>query len=82
MSMKRTITATIYDDNDNQIEVLGELTPGMKGERDEYGVQLEPDDPASMEIVEACDHNGTSLNLSTDAESAAIDALWDSANES
>lgn len=71
-------TATIYDDSDTRIEIIGEFFPGMKGRRDEFGVPLEPDDEPDMEILDAVDQYGTTRNLSKDEESAAMEALWES----
>ena len=69
---------TIYDDSDTAIYVTGEYTPPCKGSRNEYGVPIDPDYAASMEILDAVEQDGTSRNLSKREESLAMDALWES----
>lgn len=75
--MHFTIKASVFDDSDDLIDVTGEATLPGRGKRDEYGVQMEPDDPASMELLDAVDSAGNTLNLNAAETQRAIEALWD-----
>jgi|GEM_PF-4869806 len=75
--MTFTINASVFDDSDDLIEVTGEATLPSRGKRDEYGVQMEPDDPAEMELLNAVDSSGNTLNLNPAETQRAIEALWE-----
>jgi len=74
---KKTIKATIYDEGDKEISVIGEYTPSIKGSKDAHGQQMEPDDEAEIEILSAKDENGDEVELSDKQEEKAKEALWD-----
>lgn len=76
--MNKTTKVTILDDADEAVEVTGIYRPEAKGKRDRFGVQLEPDDEAEFEIVDAVDGLGNSRNLSKTETLAAMNALWES----
>lgn len=64
------LTATIYDDDDQEIQVTGNYTPARRGFRDRYGAQMEPDEDSEMEIISA------SRELTANEIDRAKDALW------
>ena len=70
------IKATIYDE-DTSIVVTGELSPASRGKRDKYGVQMEPDEEASITILDAVDEHGTSRILEEKESDRAKEALWE-----
>ncbi len=53
------------------IKVEWKFWPGMRGKRDKYGLQLEPDDDAEFEILKVTDRFGAEIDL-TDSEEVAI----------
>ena len=76
MSKAKTLQVTIWDDADEAVVVLGRCTPACRGARGTYGEPLEPDDDATMEILDAVDQQGTTRNLSLGERVSAYDALW------
>ena len=56
--MTRTMTTEIHG-----LEVTVEYlyTPAIRGKRERYGVQLEPDEPANIEIESVKDTHGEEL---------------------
>ena len=71
------LTAVIYDDNDAEIRVQGEHSPGSRGSRDKYGAPLEPDTFAEIEVTGAWDDRGDEYILNADEEEEAVEALWE-----
>lgn len=74
------ITASIYNDDDQEIKVIGEYTPPCRGYRDHYGVQMEPDEPDSIEDVSAT-INGVEYELKVVEMERARMALWEAVGE-
>ena len=73
------VETTIYDDNDNPIQINGYLIKGQRGIRDWYGNLETPDDPDEIEIHSATDINDEEIEL-TDAQlKHAEEQLWDNA---
>jgi len=80
-----TLTATIYDDNDDNdepITVTGELEPACRGARDQYGAQMEPDTETEVRILDAVDAHGNTVTLTQDQEVRALDEFYDWRDES
>lgn len=75
--MHFTIKASCFDDSDDLIDVTGEATLPSRGARDKYGVQMEEDWPARMELLDAVDSAGNTLNLNPAETQRAIEALWE-----
>jgi hypothetical protein len=75
------LKVTIHDDSDTAIDVTGEWSAGSKGSRNEYGVPMEPDEDATVEILDAVDQYGTSRSLTAQEADRAKDALWEAASE-
>jgi len=74
------VETTIYDDNDNPIQINGYLIKGQRGIRDWYGNLETPDDPDEIEIHSATDINDEEIEL-TDAQlKHAEEQLWDNAS--
>lgn len=78
---KMILNVTIYDDTDTEIDVTGEWSAASKGSRNEYGVPMEPDEDATVEILDAVDQYGTSRNLTAKESERAKDALWEKISE-
>lgn len=78
--MKKQIQARIFDENDNEIEIVGNYTPPQRGSRDCYGVPMEPDEPDSVE-VEAAFLNGQEIELDTEDMKRAELALFEAISE-
>lgn len=74
------ITASIYNDDDQEIKVIGEYTPPCRGYRDHYGAQMEPDEPDSVEDVSAT-IDGVEYELKDVEIDRAIMALWEAVGE-
>ncbi len=72
-----TLDVTIYDDSDSPVDVFAKFTPARKGSRDQYGVSMEPDDEAEIEILDAVAADGTSVNLNKDEIQRAREAVWE-----
>ena len=71
------IKTTILDDTGTSvIEVMGRYRPGLKAPRDQYGRPEAPDDEPSMELLDAVDQSGTTVELSPSEHYAAMGALW------
>ncbi len=47
------ITATIYADDDGEIQVTGNYIPARRGSRAPYGAQMEPDEEGEMQLIAA-----------------------------
>lgn len=80
--MSDTFKTTVYrEENDKEIEVKLwveiEGSPASRGARDSYGVPLEPDDEASLEILGAYTADGKEFVL-TDEETQSILNEYDS----
>ena len=67
------LDVTIYDENDNEIQVAVLCEEGMRGGRDEFGRACEPDDPDTFEILDAT-RDCKEYILTATEETAAIDA--------
>lgn len=78
------ITASIYNEVEGrevEIKVTGEYTPPSRGKRDEYGVQMEPDEPGRLDDVFAT-VDGEGYELNDEEKSRAAFALWDAGIDS
>ena len=71
------VTATIWDQSDAQIDVVGECCEGMRARRDCFGLQESPDDEPEMIIIEVTNDKGNEITLDEYNESRAIEALWE-----
>jgi hypothetical protein len=76
------ITTTIYDDDDQPIEITAEYSQPCRGSRDKYGAQMEPDTESDIVILESLDANGDSITLTKRQEARASDKLWEVIAES
>ena len=76
----KIIAAFIYNDDDQEIKVVGTYTPPCRGYRDHYGVQMEPDERDSIEDVSAT-VDGVDHELSGVEMQRAVEALWEAAFE-
>jgi hypothetical protein len=71
------IKATMFNEFDKEITLVGEYYPGCKGRRDSDGLQIEPDDDSDVDLISATDGDGNLLELTRAEERDAIDALWE-----
>jgi hypothetical protein len=74
------ITASIYNeigDKEIEIKISGTYTANYRGKRDKWGAQLEPDEPDSIEDIEAT-VDGVERELSDEEKGRAMEALWES----
>lgn len=75
------ITASIYNDNDDEILVTGDYNPPSRGKRDKWGAQMEPDEPDGIEDISAT-VDGVDYELNEEEKSRAIFALWEAVSDS
>lgn len=71
------MTITIYDTNGDAIHVTGHVSAGLPAPRDRYGLPICPDDEPEVEVTGAVNEWGTEVELTTDQEEEAHDALWE-----
>jgi|DEB0MinimDraft_10_1074344.scaffolds.fasta_scaffold01352_15 hypothetical protein len=78
------VSTYIYSDDDTEILVDAEVSMGMKGGRDEFGRQMEPDDEPEVEILEMSSTCGSSFDeegLQSKAKEAILDEITEGALE-
>lgn len=65
----------IDGESGEQLEVWGTYYPGEKGERDRYGVQIDPDVPSYVCVWRGYDRHGTPVELTEIEHEIAAEAL-------
>lgn len=59
------------------LEITYNYIKGGRGQRDSYGVPIEPDDPGEIEIIKAIDtETKKSFDLTSSEEEHIIETLW------
>lgn len=80
ITMKKQIQARIFNENDQEIEIVGNYTPAQRGSRDRYGVPMDPDEPDSVE-VESAFLDGQEIDLDAEDMKRAELALFEAIAE-
>lgn len=70
------VITTIYDKQDEAIEVTGIYSPARKGARDRWGAPIEPDEESGISILSAIDCDGDEIELDEEQELQALKCLW------
>jgi hypothetical protein len=70
------LTATIYSDDDQEIQLAGNYIPARRGSRDPYGAPMEPDEDGEMQLIAA------SRELTPAEIDRAKEALWQELRDS
>jgi hypothetical protein len=70
-----TETTTIYDDEDNEIEVEFDYTPPCPCSRFEYGAPMEPDHPAEFDFNNAKDEDGNEIEITDEQQEQALEQI-------
>lgn len=74
--MMREITAEIYNENDELVEVTAIVDEGSKGIT-RYGIQETPDDEPEVEIIDSKLADGAAVTLSCKDEANALEAIFE-----
>lgn len=73
--------AFLKDENEVEVMVTVEYTPGHSGHRDKYGCPMEPDEPPSYEIISCTDLNGTEYDPEEDLQAGEYQRIIEAAFE-